>query len=485
MLQAGGGATCWRDTSAPRPLRLHLPVSAGTQIVSANIASRKHVLKELTLDRRLRLGLDEMGLETATEVQSTTIPIALAGSDVLVNAETGSGKTLAYLVPAAQKILAVEDKQGSGTLLLVLVPTRELARQVLKTARVLLAKSPVQAQAITGGADSKYQRAMLRKDPEILVATPGRLLELSRQGHVHLGALQTLVLDEADRMLDMGFRDDVLELVESCNRERQIMLLSATLKHAGVAAIARDILREPRNISVGLVRQAHSAIFHQRILADSQEHKDKLLHALLEQGGFKRALVFANKRSSAARLQGMLSHFGMRCGCLHGELTTEERKHVVQQFQDGKIDILCASDVAARGLDVSDIGLVVNFDLPRSGDDYLHRTGRTGRAGNTGLAVSLVSASEWNLMISIQRYVNVEFEKRALPGLKARFSGPKKTKSSGKAAGSKKKKSQKTEDKSRSRKRNQKSTGKRREPAKKKQTGNDGFAPLMKKKPAE
>lgn len=443
------------------------------------------MFEELTLDRRLRLTLDEMGLKTPTDVQSATIPAALTGKDLLVSAETGSGKTLAYLLPAAQRILALENQQSSGTLLLILVPTRELARQVLKSARELLSKSPLQVHAITGGADSKYQRSLLRKDPEILVATPGRLLELNRQGHVQLSALQTLVLDEADRMLDMGFRDDVLELAHSCNPGRQVMLLSATLKHAGVAAIARDLLQEPEKIAIGTVRQAHSTIFHQRILADSQEHKDKLLHALLQQGGYKRALVFANKRSSAARLQAMLSHFNMRCGCLHGELSTEERKHVVQQFQDGKIDILCASDVAARGLDVSDIGLVVNYDMPRNGDDYLHRSGRTGRAGNTGLAVSLVNASEWNLMISIQRYLNTEFEKRTLPGLKARFNGPKKTKSSGKAAGPKKKKGKKAEDKSRSRKRNQKDTGKRRAPTKKGASGNDGFAPLMKKKPAK
>ena len=204
--------------------------------------------------------------------------------------------------------------------------------------------------------------------------------------------------------------------------------------------------------------------------------------ALMQQGGFQRALVFANKRTTAVRLAGLLGHHKLRCGCLQGEMSTEERKHVMAQFSDGKIDILCASDVAARGLDVKDIDLVVNYDLPHSGDDYLHRTGRTGRAGAQGLAVSLVSASEWNLLISIERYLKLTLEKRNLPGLKARYNGPKKQKSSGKAAGSKKKTKKSAAAKSKSRQRNQKQRGKQVD---KKQPVNDGFAPLMKKKSSD
>ena len=164
----------------------------------------------------------------------------------------------------------------------------------------------------------------------------------------------------------------------------------------------------------------------------------QLLAALLQQGGFNRALVFANKRNTASRLANFLRYQKLRCACLHGEMSTEERKQVMHQFHDGKVNVLCASDLAARGIDVSGIDLVVNYDMPHSGDDYLHRTGRTGRAGAQGLAVSLVTAIEWNLMISIERYLKLEFERRTLPGLKARYAGPKKVKSSGKAAGSKK-----------------------------------------------
>jgi superfamily II DNA/RNA helicase len=442
------------------------------------------MLEDLNLERSLQLGLNAIGFSQPTDVQRAVIPLALSGQDLRVSAETGSGKTLAYLIPMAQRMLADLPGGDAGSLGLVLVPTRELARQVLKHCRQLLAKSPLDAQAVTGGADFKYQKSQLRKNPEIVIATPGRLLEHCEKGSADLRSLQTLVLDEADRMLDMGFRDDVMKIAGFCNPEKQVLMLSATLTHKGLSGVARDLLREPQTVAVGEVRQPHSSIYHQRILADSQEHKDKLLIALLQAGGYKRALVFANKRVNARRLAGVVGYHKLRCDCLHGEMSTEERKQVMTRFNDGKLDILCASDIAARGLDVKDIDLVVNYDMPHSGDDYLHRTGRTGRAGAHGLAVSLVNASEWNLMISIQRYLKLEFEARNIEGLKARYSGPKKTKSSGKAAGKKKKRDKSAADKSKSRARNRKNLGKPESTGTKKakQPGNDGFAPLMKKK---
>jgi ATP-dependent RNA helicase SrmB len=448
------------------------------------------VLEQLQLDKRLQLALDALGFSEPTDVQAQVIPAALAGGDLRISAETGSGKTLAYLVPIIQGILSAPadspaNKQA-GTLALVLVPTRELARQVLKQCRALLGKTGLGAQGITGGADFKYQKSLFRKNPEIIVATPGRLLEHCERGSADLGSLQTLVLDEADRMLDMGFRDDVLKINDYCAAERRVLMLSATLQHRGLGAISDTLLRSPRSIAIGQVRQPHSSIFHQVILADSQEHKDKLLLALLQQGGFRRALVFGNKRSTAIRLAGLVRYHKLRCACLHGEMSTEDRKQVMTRFSDGKIDIVCASDLAARGLDVKDIDMVINYDLPHSGDDYLHRTGRTGRAGAQGLAVSLVNATEWNLMVSIERYLKVSFERRSLAGLKARYNGPKKQKSSGKAAGGKKKRSPPATAKSKTRQRNQKNRGKpaAKTPAKS-TVGNDGFAPLMKKKTAE
>lgn len=436
---------------------------------------------DLALDRRLQLGIDYLELKTPTEVQQAVVPLALEGRDLRVSAETGSGKTLAYLIPTVNRLLSKPPSRQDGTLALILVPTRELARQVLKHCRKLTAKTPVDVQGITGGADFKYQKAIFRKNPEIIVATPGRLLEHCQKGSADLSALQVLILDEADRTLDMGFRDDVLKINEFCPKEKQVLMLSATLKHKGLGGIARELLHEPETVSIGQVRQPHSSIFHQVILADSSEHKDKLLVALLQQGGFQRALVFSNKRSTAQRLAGLMAYHKLRCATLHGEMSTEERKLVMSRYADGKLDIVSASDLAARGLDVKNIDLVVNYELPRKGDDYLHRTGRTGRAGATGLAVSLVEHSEWNLMISIQRYLKLEFERRTLPGLKARYNGPKATKSSGKSASSKKKRGKSATDKSKSRHRNKKNQGKPtgKSPS---QPVNDGFAPLMKKK---
>ncbi len=442
------------------------------------------MLEHLQLDRRLQLSLDALAFTTTTEVQDQVIPAALAGEDLVISAETGSGKTLAYLVPMVQRLLTMEAPNQGGPLGLILVPTRELARQVLKHCRTLLVKTPLQVYGITGGADFRYQQSLFRKNPEIIVATPGRLLEHCERKSTSLEFLQVLVLDEADRMLDMGFRDDVLKINGYCASERQALMVSATMNHRELGTISNSLLSSPKTIAVGAARQPHSTIVHQVMLADGQEHKDKLLIALLEQGDLGRVLVFGNKRSTAVRLSGLLRYHKLRCACLHGEMTTEERRQVMTQFNDDKINILCASDVAARGIDVKDIDLVVNFDLPRSGDDYLHRTGRTGRAGASGLALSLVTSIDWNLMISIERYLKLNFERRSLPGLKARYNGPKKIKASGKATGNKKKSPKSAEAKSKSRQRNQKNIGK---PAAKKKrvvtAPNDGFAPLMKKKP--
>ena len=381
----------------------------------------------------------------------------------------------------AQRILAATATRNSGTLGLILVPTRELARQVLKHCRQLLAKSPLEAQAITGGADFKYQKSLLRKNPEILIATPGRLLEHCEKGSADLRSLQTLVLDEADRMLDMGFREDVLKIAAYCSPARQVLMLSATLR-------AQRTGRRRQGAAQGSARGCHwtgtpaaQQYFPPTHPGRQPGAQGQTAGSAAAAGGYQRALVFANKRIRAKRLAGLLDYHKLRCDCLHGEMSTEERKRVMTRFNDGKLDILCASDVAARGLDVKDIDLVVNYDMPHSGDDYLHRTGRTGRAGAHGLAVSLVNASEWNLMISIQRYLKLEFEPRKLAGLKARYSGPKKTKSSGKAAGKKKKSGKSSTEKSKSRDRNRKNRGKP-DSGDNKQTPIDGFAPLMKKK---
>ncbi len=395
---------------------------------------------ETELDRRLRLGLEATGHGQATEVQQAVLTPALAGRDVLVSAATGSGKTLAYLVPAAQRILAAEGRAKSGALLLVLTPTRELARQVASVCTALTEKSPLRVEVITGGAEQKYQRAQLRRDPEVVVGTPGRLLEMCQKKALDLSALSTLVIDEADRMLDLGMQEEVLAILEHLPAAKpQVMLLSATLKHRGLSAVIKHALNDPAEVRIGPRRRAHSNIQHQRILADHEAHKEELLLALAGDERYRKILVFTNKRVRSEKLAGNLRAAGLRSAALHGEMSTEDRKRVVNQLREGALRVVCASDVAARGLDIDGIDLVINFDVPTSGDDYLHRSGRTGRGSAEGVAISLVQAREWNLMASIQRYLGETFELLALPGLKARYAGPRKVKGSGKAAGKKKK----------------------------------------------
>lgn len=447
------------------------------------------------LDRRLQLALEEQGLTSPTEVQAAVLPPALAGRDLRISSPTGSGKTLAYLLPVIQFLLTGLPGQSEGPLALVLVPTRELARQVLKEARQLLAKTRLRAEALTGGADFRYQQSLLRRNPELLIGTPGRLVDHLGRGSLPLSQVRILVLDEADRMLEMGFREDVMTLAGACPVQRQTLLLSATLHDSRVTAISEQLQRDPGDIACGLP----VGIVHQRILADSQGHKEQLLQALIGNTP-GRQLVFANKRATAARLAKMLQAAGLRAACLHGELSTEERKAVMQRFNQGSLQVVVASDLAARGLDVEDIQRVIHYDTPFGGDDYLHRAGRTGRAGASGESVLLVDASEWNRMISIQRFMQIEFAPRALPGLKARYAGPKKQRASGKAAGTRKKKADAGKkasagkgkaDSARKAGKAKAGTGKaapKRARGRLKAAplaGNDGFAPLMKKKPGK
>jgi superfamily II DNA/RNA helicase len=369
-------------------------------------------------------------------VQQQVIPPALEGRDLLVSAATGSGKTAAFLLPMLQRFLDQPRPQG-GTRALALVPTRELARQVLNQFMQLASYTRAFAGVITGGAPMRHQIADLRRNPELLIATPGRLLEHLERGSADLGDLELLVLDEADRMLDMGFAVEVLSIIGSCSSGRQSLLFSATLNHRGLKPITDRLLRDPLVVAANPVREQHPDIRHQVLLADDPGHKQRQLLWLLAHEDFDRALVFVNSREQAGALGAFLAAQGLRAGVLHGELDQRERNRVMGLLRSGQIRVLVGTDLAARGLDLEGLELVVNFELARSGDDYLHRTGRTGRAGRQGLAISLVSAPEWNRAGSIERYLRLIFERRAIPGLEARFRGPKRQRGSGQAAGKK------------------------------------------------
>ena len=398
------------------------------------------MISELSLYPGLQKALDDLSLTEPTAVQAAAIPLALAGHDLLVSAQTGSGKTFAFLIPMIQRLATEQADADAGTLALILTPTRELARQVFKQCQALVASTPVNAALMTGGEDFKFQAAALRKNPEVVVATTGRLVELLERGAIDLKKVKMLVLDEADRMLDMGFSEDVLRIAGECPAQRQTWMFSATLGHTGLDHIGQQLLREPQTVDLAPAAEQAQNISHRIVLADDRSHKEKLLAWVLANVPFQRAMVFTNTRDNADRLGGLIRYHKHKAGVLHGEKEHSIRKNLIDQFANGKLNVLVASDVAARGLDISAVDLVINFDMPRRGDDYTHRVGRTGRAGNTGTAISLISPQEWDLMISIQRYLKLQFERMAIKELAGSFKGPKKVKSSGKSVGNKKKK---------------------------------------------
>ncbi len=396
----------------------------------------------LGLNERLLKALEKLSLVTPTPVQEAMIPVAMTGRDVQVSAETGSGKTAGYLLPILHQ-MQEKPAPKSATRALILLPTRELAHQVNKSCEELASFTMIRSCLIQGGTSYNEQKAEIRKNPEFIIGTPGRILEHVQQHSIDLNDLEFLVLDEADRMLDMGFRDAVMEIVRACRKERQTMLLSATLVHAGIGRISGEVLQDPAIIEIGTHRSEHQSIEQQRILADDPAHKNQLVNWLLSNTVFDKALIFTNTREHAQQLcdflqkqrdrqnsaasensaWGKAARNSMKIGCLHGELDQLERKRIMSLYRTNGIRVLVATDLAARGLDVKGIDLVINYSIARSGDDHVHRIGRTGRAGEKGLAIALVAPSDWNSFCSIERYLSITMTPREIKGMEALFKG--------------------------------------------------------------
>ncbi|HEX5056181.1 MAG TPA: DEAD/DEAH box helicase [Gammaproteobacteria bacterium] len=439
----------------------------------------------LSLHTFIAKALAKLEITEPTPVQRAAIPPALKHKDLLVSAETGSGKTIAFLLPTLQRLLTHPDPK-TGTRALILVPTRELARQIYDHCMALASYTDFTCGLIIGGEDYKKQMLLLRRNPEIIIATPGRIKAQIESGSTFLADLEVLILDEADRMLDMGFSEDVLHIAEHCNPERQTLLYSATLNHQGIRGVAQRILREPEVLTLNTVQDKHGDIKQQVILADNPGHKAQLLRWLLEHEKFDKALIFTNTRALSDSLgQELMSH-GHRTGILHGDMEQQQRNQVMDRLRQGNIKVLVATDVAARGLDVEGIDLVVNFEMPRNGHDYVHRIGRTGRAGRKGLAISLISHNEWNIKAGIEKYLRQRFTPRTIKELEGAYHGPDKVKKSGKAAGAPKskrkadaakKKKDKVKDKASERHRNKKNIGKRRQPSRPLSSANTGKPP--------
>ncbi len=435
---------------------------------------------QFALHERLLKAVAELKFVEPTAVQVAAIPPALEGRDLRVTAQTGSGKTAAFVLPMLNRLIR-DAQPRTDVRALILLPTRELAQQTLKEVERFARFTFLKAGLITGGEDFKVQAAMLRKIPDVLIGTPGRLIEHLEAGNLVLGDVEIVVLDEADRMLDMGFAEDVQRLVDQCPRRQQTLLFSATSGGAGLREMVTKVLREPLHLQLNRVSELNEATRQQIITTDDVAHKERLVHWLLANETYQKAVIFTNTRAQADRLYGHLVAGDVKVFVLHGEKDQKERKLAIERLKQGGVKVLVATDVAARGLDIEGMDLVINFDMPRSGDEYVHRIGRTGRAGGEGLAISLIGHTEWNLMSSIERYLKQRFERRVIKGLKGHYQGPKNLKASGKAAGTKKKKVDKkkgtTEKKARP-------AAKRPKSAPSAVVNVDGTAPLRRKKPA-
>ncbi len=419
----------------------------------------------LSLHRLLLKALGDLGLTKPTTVQSEAIPIALDGCDLKVEAETGSGKTVAYLLPTLHRLLT-KAPVDDGVRALILLPTRELAQQVFEQCAALTKHTNLTSCLVSGGVDFAAQEARLIESPSVVVATIGRFLEHVETGTVDLGALEVLVLDEADRMLDMGFANEVLSIAQVSRSERQTLLFSATLNNKWLPSVANKLLTAPETLAISGGGAVLDQVKESVVLADHDALKQEQLFWLLTHESYEKAIVFTNSREQAELVCSVLLQKKQRAAVLHGEIDSLRRKRVMDLLREGRVNVLVATDVAARGLDIVGVDLVINFDMPRRGDYYTHRVGRTGRAGRLGTAITLVSPLEWNLKVSVERYLKRKFPLRTIDGLKAVYTGPKKQKSSGQAFGKKTKKvtKKKPEKKIKRRLRDKKNIGKRRRP---------------------
>ena len=367
---------------------------------------------------RLKINIAQQGFEHATEAQCHALPAALAGHDLLMSADTGSGKTLAYVIPALNQILNTKAI-GFSTRCLILVPTRELAHQVLSLTNKLIKGTKLQAALILGGEDYHYQQALLRKNPDVVIATPGRFMEHQRKNQTDTEHLEMLVVDEADRMLELGFCEDVESIAAACNVNRQTLFYSATLHSPKVQGMAQVLLKNPVDIRLNDATQVQDNIKQMIVVCDDIEHKKRVLSWLLAHETAKKHLIFCNSRKLSEDLANFLQSHNINAVALHGDLPQDLRNDITRQFRQHSFNTLVATEVAARGLDIDGVELVINFDMARNLDDYLHRTGRTGRAGAQGKAINLVNITERGLLLSVEKAQGKPLERMVIKGHEA------------------------------------------------------------------
>ncbi len=380
----------------------------------------------LNLNSAIVQALTASGYTEPTPVQAKAIPEALAGHDLMCSAPTGTGKTAAFVLPALQR-LAQPAKPGRGPRVLVLTPTRELALQVTTAVEKYSKFLPrVRTGTVLGGMPYPKQRKLLESPLDILVATPGRLIDFIDQGKVDFSRLELLVLDEADRMLDMGFIKPVERIAGATPAGRQTMLFSATLD-GGIATLAKRLLRQPRLIECEATEASYENIEQRLHYVDDGSHKHRLLDHLLRDADVSQAIVFTATKRGADKLAGSLYDKGHASAALHGNMNQSQRNRTLAKLRSGNLRVLVATDVAARGIDVLSISHVINYDLPRVAEDYVHRFGRTGRAGATGIAISFAAPDEGQQLKQIERYTGHQIERHVIEGMEPKVkqrSGP-------------------------------------------------------------
>jgi superfamily II DNA/RNA helicase len=377
---------------------------------------------DLQLAAPILKAIEACGYTTPTPIQEQAIPKALAGQDLIASAQTGTGKTAAFVLPALQRITMPSTATGrsKGPRVLVLTPTRELANQVTDAIRKYGKFMRIRSGAILGGMPYYEQQRLLSQPVDLIVATPGRLIDHLERGRIDFSRLELLVLDEADRMLDMGFSEAVEIIAKATPATRQTLLFTATWD-GSMARLAQRLLKDPVRVEIAGKKATLEAIEQRLHTADDMQHKNRMLQHLIADATMTRAIIFSGTKQNADQLARELTEQGHRVEALHGDMSQNARNRAIMMMRQGRIRLLVATDVAARGLDVTGITHVVNYDLPKNAEDYVHRIGRTGRAGATGIAISFASSRELDQLSRIERYIGQTIERHVIPGLEPRF----------------------------------------------------------------
>jgi ATP-dependent RNA helicase RhlE len=362
--------------------------------------------KELGLNKPIVRAVTEQGYENPTLVQEQTIPLVIEGKDIIASAQTGTGKTAAFALPILQNLFDKQDasKRGKKIRALIVSPTRELAIQIEENFKKYSRYTNLRTGIVYGGVSFEPQKDVLRKGIDILIATPGRLLDLHKQDALHLDFVETLVLDEADLMLDMGFIDDISKIEYLCPKEKQQLLFSATMPYK-VVELAKSVLKDPVKIEVAPTSSTVKEVTQFLYYVPKPKKIELCLH-ILRNTVKGSVIIFRRTKYGVDKLEKSLARNGYNVDSIHGDKTQKLRQEALQKFKDGEVNILIATDVAARGIDIKNVDAVINFDLPNVSETYVHRIGRTGRAGEKGTAYSFCSADEKNYVNAIQKLIN-------------------------------------------------------------------------------